>query len=53
MAVVNSYAVGIAVAQPLDFEIDLQVTLFLHQLHDFSLLLLNSFLQPFLKSKVM
>ena len=31
----------------------LQETLFLDQLHDFSLLLLNSFSQQFLKSKVM
>ena len=31
----------------------LQETLFLDQLHDFSLLSLNSFLQPFLKSKIM
>ena len=36
----NSHAVGMAVAQQMDFEID------------FSLLSLNSFLQPFLKSKI-
>ena len=30
----------------------LQETLFLDQVHDFSLLSLNSFLQPFLKSKI-
>ena len=41
---INSHAVGMPVAQPLDFEIDFQETLFLDQLHDFSLLPLKPFL---------
>ena len=45
----SSHAVGMAVAQSLDFEIDFARNLILDQLHDFSLLSLNLFL----KSKIM
>ena len=46
MTKVYSHAVGMAVARPYGFKIDF-VTLFLDQLHYFSLLPLNSFLQLF------
>ena len=48
-AIRNSNAGGMAV----NYEIGFVQTLFLEQLHDFSLLSLNSFLDPFFKSKFM
>ena len=49
----KSHAVGMAVARSYGFEIDFVRSPFLDQLHDFSILSLNSFLHPFLKSKFM
>ena len=46
---VNSYAGGMAVSRPYDFEIDFVRNPFFDQQHDFSLLSLNLFLHPFLK----
>ena len=50
---VNSHAVDMIAARPYDFKTILWETLFLDQLHDFSLLSLNSLLYPFFRSKFM